>query len=148
MNDLPDDLVRDASPVTETQLSGQDWLSSPQSPTDAVSVGPAFRSTRADVACDAVRALLAEQRLERATAFALDLLNQRIDVGDGALDAVRLVLEHYVMIVAQLAPLAHLGCAPLRPDDRLYRCFSEFVEMVHRQDGQIRELQSIIAEMV
>lgn len=133
MNDLPGDLVRDA-PVTEAQLSGQDWLSSPQAP--------------ADDACDAVRALLAEQRLERATSFALDLLNQRIDVGDGALDAVRLVLEHYAMIVAQLAPLAHLGCAPLRPDDRLYRCFSEFVDMVHRQDGQIRELQSIIAEMV
>lgn len=148
MNDLPDDARHDPSSETETSLADQDWLDLSHAPARSVSDSPAIRALEPSPPSDIVRALLAERRLEMATGFVLDLLQQRISVGDRALDAVRLVLQHYVTIVSQSVPLSHLGCAPLRPDDRLYQCFSEFVDMLHRQDGQIRELQAIIAELV
>ena len=120
----------------------------PLPPSEVLSASSALRSLRTTVPSDAVRDMLGQQRIDMATGFVLDLLDQRIAAGDGALDAVRLVLQHYVMIVSQSVPLAHLGCAPLRPDDRLYQCFAEFVETLHRQESQIRELTAIVAELV
>ena len=95
-----------------------------------------------------VRAYLAEQRLGMANQLALDVLDDRLAIDDDdGLRAVRLLLQHYMLLVAQMEPLAHLGCAPLRPDDRLYQCFNQFVALLHQQDSQIRELTAIVAEL-
>jgi hypothetical protein len=101
-----------------------------------------------NVSVESLRDWLREQQLDVATQMILERLDKRIARGDAELQAVRLLLHHYSTIISRLVPMAHLGCAPLRPDDRLYECFAEFVDLLHRQQNQIREMEAIITELV
>jgi hypothetical protein len=58
------------------------------------------------------------------------------------------LLQHYHTILAMQPPLSHIGPVPLRPDDRLYACFDQFLDLLRRQDSQILELQMMISELV
>lgn len=114
-------------------------------PTETVSQTPEPRDADLPLA---VRARLEEQRLDQATRLVADLLEQRVAAGDKELGAARMLLDHYYAIVSSLPPLGHVDGIPLRPSDALYRCFDQFLDMMRQQDGQIRELMSIIDELI
>ena len=89
-----------------------------------------------------------EQRLDQATRLVGDMLERRVAAGDTELDAARILLDHYYTIVTNMPPLGHLDGIPLRPSDALYNCFDQFLEMMRKQDGQIRDLMAIIDELI
>lgn len=95
-----------------------------------------------------IRDLIRSGALDDAHDQALVLLDRRIAAGDPPLAAVKLLLLHYYHIVSAQQPLAHLGTAPLRPDDRLHACFGGFLDLMHRQQRQIHELQQMIGELL
>jgi hypothetical protein len=95
-----------------------------------------------------VRGLIRNGLLDEACRHALTMLDQRIVVGDVELSAVRILLQHYHIILSAQPPLSHVGMVPLRPDSRLYACFDQFLDLLHRQENQIAELQAMVAELV
>lgn len=117
-----------------------------QEPSEPVLDGPE-ESRDADLPF-AVRARLNEQRLEQATRLVADMLERRVAAGDAELDAARILLDHYYTIVTNMPPLGHVDGVPLRPSDALYTCFDQFLEMMRKQDGQIRDLMAIIDELI
>jgi hypothetical protein len=95
-----------------------------------------------------VRSLIVDQSLDEANEAIIDLLDQRIAGGDQALHAVRILLQHYIEIVVNLEPMAHLGCAPLRPDDRLVEAFAQIIDLMHGQNQQLNELQALASDLI
>jgi hypothetical protein len=95
-----------------------------------------------------IRRYLKDRQLEAANAAVFEILDERIQCGDTTLEAVRALLGHYIEIVTNMAPMAHLGCAPLRPDDRLVQVFVQVVDLMHKQNQQLHELQAIAAELM
>ena len=95
-----------------------------------------------------VRSLVVNQDLDEANGVVLDLIDRRIADGDQAMHAVRILLRHYIEIVVNMEPMAHLGCAPLRPDDRLVQAFSQIIDLMHGQNQQLNELQQLAADLV
>ena len=104
--------------------------------------------TGAMEALDRVRSLVVDQNLNEANAMVLGLLEQRIADGDHALHAARILLYHYIDIISNLEPMAHLGCAPLRPDDRLVAAFSRIIDLMHAQNQQLSELQELASDLL
>jgi hypothetical protein len=99
-------------------------------------------------AIDTVKELVRNHLIEEANRYVGSLLDDRIKAGDSQLQAVALLLQHYHTILAMQPPLSHIGPVPLRPDDRLYACFDQFLDLLRRQDSQILELQMMISELV
>jgi hypothetical protein len=91
---------------------------------------------------------VASHGLDAANRTALGLLDQRISEGDDALIAVRNLLRHYIDIIVNLEPMAHIGCSPLRPDDRFIEAFSQILTLMHVQYQQIDDLQRLITDVV
>lgn len=88
------------------------------------------------------------QGLDEANRVALGLLDRRISEGDDALIAVRSLLRHYIDVIVNLEPMAHIGCSPLRPDDRFVEAFSQIISLMHVQYQQIDDLQRLITDIV
>ncbi len=97
---------------------------------------------------DHVQALIRNNRLDEANRVVLNLLQQRIDTDDKQLSAASMLLQHYEIVLSRQPPLSHIGARPLRPNDSLYACFDQFIELIRRQQSQISELQAIIAELI
>jgi hypothetical protein len=91
---------------------------------------------------------IVNQPLDEVNDLVLGLLDQRIAEGDDAMQPVRSLLCHYIDIIISLDPMAHLGCAPLRPDDRLVEAFSQIIDLMHAQNQQLDELQRLITDAV
>jgi hypothetical protein len=88
------------------------------------------------------------RNLDEVNGLVLGLLDQRIAEGDDAMQSVRNLLCHYIDIIVNMEPMAHLGCAPLRPDDRLVEAFSQIIDLMHAQNQQLDELQRLITDIV
>jgi hypothetical protein len=99
-------------------------------------------------AINTVRALVRNHLIEEAGRYVGSLLDDRIQAGDHQLQAVGLLLQHYQTILAMQPPLSHIGPVPLQPDDRLYACFDQFLDLLRRQDSQMLELQMMISELI
>lgn len=99
-------------------------------------------------AIDTVRALIRSHLIDDAQRHVCSLLDRRIQGGDRQLQAVALLLQHYYTILSMQPPLSHIGPVPLQPDERLYACFDQFLDLLRRQDSQISELQMMISELV
>jgi hypothetical protein len=94
-----------------------------------------------------LRNLIRENRLGEAGLLVLTLIDKRIAAGDSELATALTLLRHYEFIISQLPPLWHVGAVPLRPDERLYTCFDQFIELIRLQQHQIGELQAMISEI-
>lgn len=101
-----------------------------------------------DKAGDEVRTLIRGHRLDAANRVVMTLLDQRIAAGDGELYAAAMLLQHYYVVLSRQPPLSHVGTLPLRPNDRLYACFDQFIDLIRQQQSQVSELQAIIAELL
>jgi hypothetical protein len=97
---------------------------------------------------DGIRTLIRDHRLDEAYRVVMTLLEQRIAAGDSELGAASLLLQHYDIILSRQPPLSHIGALPLRPSDRLYACFDQFIDLIRQQQSQVSELQAIIAELI
>jgi hypothetical protein len=97
---------------------------------------------------DEVRSLIREHRLDEANRVVLTMLDERIAAGDGELSAASMLLQHYDVVLSRQPPLSHIGAMPLRPNDRLYACFDQFIDLIRQQQSQVSELQAIIAELI
>jgi hypothetical protein len=95
-----------------------------------------------------VRALIQESRLDEAHQAVMALLDRRIVAGDEELIGVALLAQFYQTVITSQPPLSHPGAEPLRPSDKLYQCFDAFLELMHRQQGQIAELRAMVAELL
>jgi len=152
----------------DTQKSARDTQKSAAVPTGPVgqshsilSAGETRRAAAYQIADETLRsdvgplapakqdyAVVASHGLDEANRTALGLLDQRISEGDDALIAVRNLLRHYIDIIVNLEPMAHIGCSPLRPDDRFIEAFSQIVNLMHVQYQQIDDLQRLITDVV
>ncbi len=91
---------------------------------------------------------LAGGRVEQAGQLAIDLLDARVAAGDHELNAAKAVIRFCLSLVAMMPPLSHVSGVPLRPDDRLYMFFDQFLSLLRQQDQQMRDLQSMIHELI
>ena len=80
--------------------------------------------------------------------FALHLLDRRILNGDAELLTVKCVVQRCLSLLSAMPPLSHVDTVPLRPDDRLYECFDQFLSLLRQQDNQMLELQTMINELI
>jgi hypothetical protein len=92
------------------------------------------------------QALIANNQLHEASKIVSTILDKMIDDGAHGLRPVRLLLQRYENMIANLPPLAHLGTAPLQPNDMMYSCFDQFLMLIHQQQRQVQELQTMLAE--
>lgn len=76
------------------------------------------------------------------------LLRFRIAEGDGGLEAVGLLLQHYRILISRQLPLSQIETIPLHPNGHLYECFDHFIDLVGRQNKQIEEMSAIISELI
>ncbi len=79
---------------------------------------------------------------------ALQLLDSRIAAGDTGLLPVQSVVRRCLALLSAMPPLSHVGSLPLRPDDRLYECFDQFLSLLRQQECQMQELQTMINELI
>jgi hypothetical protein len=116
----------------------------PQNPVNATSQSSQQdRNVQEDV-----RTLIRDHRVDAANGLVMTLLDQRIAAGDTDLRAASLLLQHYEIMLSRIPPLSHVGAIPLRPNDYLYACFDQFIDLIRQQQNQISELQAIIAELI
>ena len=104
--------------------------------------------TLATSIADDMRTMIRDHRLDEANRIAATLLDQRIADGDSDLSAASMLLQHYDTILSWLPPLSHIGVMPLRPNDRLYACFDQLINLIRQQQSQVSELQAIIGEWI
>jgi len=97
---------------------------------------------------DEVRRLIRDHRLDEANRIVARLLDRRIADGDSDLGAASMLLQHYDIILSRQPPLSHIGAVPLRPNESLYACFDQFIDLIRQQQNQVSELQAIIAELI
>lgn len=97
---------------------------------------------------DQLRTFIRNHDLDRANRVVMTLLEHRIAAGDSELHAATMLLQHYHVILSRQPPLSHIGTLPLRPNDCLYACFDQFINLIRQQQGQVSELQAIIAELI
>ena len=90
----------------------------------------------------------AEDPIGIAGALAIALLDERVSAGDAELGAVRRVIERCLSLISTMPPLAHVASLPLRPDDRFYQLFDQFLSLLRQQEGQMQELQTMINELI
>ncbi len=102
----------------------------------------------AEVPMADVRSLIQESRLDEAHQAVMSLLDKRIVAGDEELIGVALLAQFYQVLISGQPPLSYPGSAPLRPNDKLYQCFDQFIDLIRQQESQIAELRSIVAELV
>jgi hypothetical protein len=79
---------------------------------------------------------------------ALELLDRRIADGDSELLAVKNAVQRCLSLLSAMPPLSHVDSAPLRPDDRLYEFFDQFLSLLRQQESQMQELQTMINELI
>ncbi len=90
----------------------------------------------------------ADGRLEPACEMVMELLTKRISSGDVDLIAAKLLLEACVSLISTMPPLSHVSTLPLRPDDRLYSFFDQFLSLLRQQEIQMQQLQMMISELI
>ncbi len=95
-----------------------------------------------------IRALIQQSRLDEAHQAVMTLLDRRIVAGDHALIGVALLAQFYQVLVSSQPPLSYPGAEPLRPNDKLYQCFDQFIDLIRRQESQIVELRAIVEELL
>jgi hypothetical protein len=97
---------------------------------------------------DSVITRLAGDQIGVGCDLALELLDRRIAGGDTELLAVKCVVERCLSLISAMPPLSHVDSVPLRPDDRLYEFFDQFLSLLRRQESQMQALQTIINELI
>lgn len=95
-----------------------------------------------------IRENLVGGRVGAAGQLAIELLDARVAAGDHDLDAARMVIQSCVSLISMMPPLSHVSGVPLRPDDRFYTFFDQFLGLLRQQEQQMRELQSMIHELI
>jgi hypothetical protein len=91
---------------------------------------------------------LSDHHIGAACDFALELLDRRILSGDTELSTVKCVVQRCLSLISAMPPLSLVDRVPLRPDDRLYECFDQFLSLLRRQESQMLELQTMINELI
>jgi hypothetical protein len=89
-----------------------------------------------------------DDHIGAACEHALDLLDRRIIGGDSELLPVKAVVQRCLSVISAMPPLSHVDSVPLRPDDRLYECFDQFLSLLRQQESQMLELQTMINELI
>jgi hypothetical protein len=97
---------------------------------------------------DAIPNRVAGASISAGCELALELLDRRISAGDSGLLAVKSVVQRCRSLLAAMPPLSHVDSVPLRPDDRLYQCFDQFLSLLRQQETQMQELQAMINELI
>jgi hypothetical protein len=95
----------------------------------------------------ATRSRPAESHIGAGGERALELLDRRIAGGDTELLPVKDVVRRCLSLISAMPPLSHVDSAPLRPDDRLYEFFDQFLSLLRQQESQMQDLQTMINEL-
>ena len=91
---------------------------------------------------------LANGDIGAVTVLALDLLERRTVEGDPWAPTLHVLLSACHEALGRIGPLDEIARQPIAYDDRLAALFEQIVTLLRQQDTQMRELQSLVNDLL